>query len=233
MTTSVEDAIAAAQAQAIAAAAQVLATRPDVAAGTAVATPSPAVTPGKRLTADDLTIGDLNVKAWLKVSEMGIQIGGDKALFETIPVLVDLSTVAYCYQMKFGANPVKYVKTYDRVTDAKGGSWADTIMRVQKIDARSYEYRSADIPFVYVGDTPLLGKDGKTVLAEPGDRLGNSLSTTGWKEWSALLDVLKAKGIDHNSARIEFQLSYKEQNRNGNTWGVLQFLNPSEVLDAD
>jgi len=81
-----------------------------------------------------------------------------------------MNEIGYNYSIKVG-NPVTYLKTYDRITCATGGSWARAQARAQSIDPRAREYRSADLPFLVLSDIQL--PDG-TVLFTSGKRLGHS-----------------------------------------------------------
>ena len=184
------------------------------AAAPAVATPR-----GAPVSMADLMVGSMSVDAWLKVKEFGLLIGGDKTLLPNITVDLDMTAVAPCYAIKFGKNPAVYYKTYDRVSCASGGSWADACLRAQKGDPTAREYRTADLPFTVVDDikTP----DGSKVLAAKGMRLGHSLSTTNWKNWESFYRDLASKGLQ--AATVRVKLGFEVRTANNNTWGVVTF----------
>lgn len=217
---SIDAAIAAAQA----AAAQVPAQAN--AAMTGAATPATAsVQTGAPLTFDDLALGSLDVNGWLKVSEFGLKVGNDNTLFDEIDVTIPMGEVAFCRAVRFG-NPAKYERTYDGVSNVRGGSWAETIMRAQKIDAKASEFRSADIPFIL--NEALETKKGE-VLAEVGDRLGHSISITGWKGFQAFLKSCQRAGMDIRDGYIRCTLGFEVKKNDSGTWGVLTFAEAREV----
>lgn len=182
---------------------------------------------GAPLGVDDLLNGGLSVSAWLKVNEYGLSVGTDRTLFEKLPVLIKLDQIAYCYSVRYG-NPAQYAKTYDRVTDVRGGSWANTVAQAQRIDPKASEFRSADIPFYLIDDVK--SKDGKTVIAKAGDAVGHSLSITGWKAFQEFILKLKNDGVNIYNATVQVDLGHTVQTNAKGTWGILAFNNPTEVV---
>lgn len=185
---------------------------------------------GAPLSVDDLLTGSLSVSAWLKVNEYGLSVGNDRTLFDTIPVILNMAEIQYCYSIRFG-NPAQYAKTYDRVTDVRGGSWLNTVQNAQRIDPKANEFRSADIPFRLAKD--LVSKDGKTVILAAGESIGHSLSITGWAAFQDLINKLKQEGIDYKNATLEIDLGFTVKTNAKGTWGILAFNNPTEVLPED
>jgi hypothetical protein len=214
---SIQDAIAAAQQ----AAAQVVPAT--IQPGTAVSM----VGAGTPLGLNDMMAGSMSVDAWLKVKDVGLFVGGDMRVFEELKLGVDMSEVQYCESIKYG-NPAQYDKSYDRVVSARGGSWADAITKAQKVDPNARTFRSADIPFLALEEVK--GKD-KTTLVEVGGTIGHSLSTTGWKAWTALVKDLQKKGIDPTTAKITMTVKSLPQKSNKGSWGILDF-SDVEVVDA-
>jgi hypothetical protein len=201
---------------------------PSTGVNTSVGTPAQRGTP---LGLDDMLSGAISVDAWLKVGEFGLTIGTDRTLFDSIPVVIDMSEIAYCYSVRYG-NPAQYAKTYDRVTDVKGGSWIATLQRAQAIDEKASEFRSADIPFHVQID--LKSKDGKTTILEKGKTLGHSLSITGWKSFAEFTKKLAELGIDAYRGEVAVDLGFTVQSNNKGTWGILAFNNPRAVeVDPD
>ncbi len=185
---------------------------------------------GAPLKADDMLAGGaLDVKAWLKVNEFGLFIGNDKTPLDKIEAVIDLGQVAYCYSVRFG-NPAQYEKTYDRVVSAKGQSWLQVLAMAQKITATASEFRSADVPFIV--QAPLKNKAGE-VLADVGDRLGHSLSVTGWKALGGLLREAQALGIDINTGLVKVTVECSVQSAKGNTWGILKFSNVENAAEPE
>lgn len=229
MSTAIEQAIAAAQA----AAAQVPAQSHQAMTGGAATPPatysSAPVQPGAPLSFDDLAVGSLDVNGWLKVTEFGLLIGEDKTPFEEISVIIPMDEVAYCRAIRYG-DPAKYDRSYDGVTNVRGGSWMDTILRAQKIDPKASEFRSADIPFIIYEE--LKNKKGE-VLAKPEDRLGHSLSVTGWKSFQTFVKGCQRAGMDIKSGMIKCTLTYEVKKNAKGEWGILAFKDAQELnLDA-
>ncbi|MES0134552.1 hypothetical protein NKJ88_06250 [Mesorhizobium sp. M0016] len=182
---------------------------------------------GPALGVDDMLGGSINVDAWLKVNEYGLQIGADTTLFETVDAILDLSEISYCYSVRYG-NPATYEKTYDRLTNARGGgSWFDTLAKAQRIDPKAGEFRSADIPFTVVGDYK--NKKGD-VLIEDGKTLGHSISMTGWKGFQKFIRDIAGKGIDIRGAKIALKIGYNVEKNAKGTWGTLVFTDVAVVV---
>lgn len=217
--------IDAAIAQASAAAANIPAQNAGV--GTAVApaqtTAVAAPAAGTPMGLADAMAGMQVVDNYLKVSELGLQIGGKKGVVEEILVTIDMSEVAYSEAIKFG-NPAVYEKTYDRVIAASGKPWAQAIVDAQKVDPKARPYRSADIAMTLVDDVTLTKE-----TVEADTVLGHSLSTTGFKAFASLVKQLQKAGIDPTTATIKVTVGYTERSSNGNTWGILDFRNPEAV----
>ena len=164
MSDAINDAIAAAQA---AAASAVPAGATVPATQTQAALPATPQARGVPVTMDDLMVGSMQVDEWLKVKEFGLLIGTDATLITgTINVTIDFAAVQPNYSIKYG-NPAQYAKTYDRVTSAKGGTWAQAVQMAQMADPKAREYRSADLPMTLTADVVV---NGKTVC-EAGKKL--------------------------------------------------------------
>lgn len=187
-----------------------------VSGGTAVGAP---VQRGAPLGVDDMLSGSLDVVAWLKVNEYGLFIGADRSPIASIPVVINMNEVSYCYSVRYG-NPAVYEKTYDRVTNVKGGSWIDTLAKAQRIDANASEFRSADIPFYLVDDVKNPKGD---VLAEAGKAIGHSLSVTGWKAFQRFVQDARNAGLDIYNGSIKANLTFEVQKNQKGTWGILAF----------
>ena len=222
MSDAINDAIAAARAAAAAVPAGVLATT----ANANAAVPA-MVTPAAPLSLDSMMAGGLMVDAWLKVNAFGMFVGASKHPFQSIELELDMAQIAYNYAIKYG-NPATYSKSYDHVTCAQGGSWADAVMRAQRVDPKAQEYRSADLPFKVLEDL----KDAKgEVLIEAGKMLGHGLATTGWRSFSEFVRRLKTDGVNPNSALIKVKLGYEPMKNAKGEWGVPKFLDYS-VLEG-
>lgn len=172
------------------------------------------------LTLDQMVVGNIHVDGWLKVNAYGLFIDSNRTPFQTLELGLPMNEVGYNYSIKFG-NPVTYLKTYDRITCATGGSWAEAQVRAQSVDPRAREYRSADLPFVVLSDIML--PDG-TILIIAGKRLGHSLSTTGWKGFAAFTRNLRDQNIDPATSFVRVKLGYESQKNASGAWGVVKFL---------
>lgn len=199
---------------------------PATAGSTAVGAPTAA---GAPLGLDDMMAGGVSVDHWLKLTADGIKIGDKTKPLDTIEVFLNLAEIAYIYQTKYNLNGSSvYHKTYDRVTDAQGGPWISTLQTAKSIDPKSYEYRSAEIPFVLGADVE--SKTKGELAAKAGERLGLTLSTTGWKKFEEFVKILAREKIDPKTATVKLTLGYETKQKAGvNDWGVPTFLNHEEV----
>jgi hypothetical protein len=220
---SIADAIAAAQA---AAANSVPQQMPAVVGSTAVGA---VASPGAPLGLDDMLGNGVSVDHWLKLTADGIKIGDKTKPLDTLEVFLNMAEIAYIYQVKYTLNGQSvYHKTYDRATDAQGGPWIATIQQAKTIDPKSYEYRSAEIPFVLAA-----GVESKTkgeLAAKAGERLGLTLSTTGWKNFEEFVRNLVRAKIDTKTGVLKLTLGYQTKQKAGvNDWGIPTFLNVEEI----
>ena len=168
--------------------------------------------PAPRLTMNDM-VGGLAVSSWLGVNEHGFSVGAEKKLHVgEIEVVIDLAMIQPMFVIKYG-NPVTYYKTYDRVLEASGGSWAAAVERAQRNDPKAREYRSAEIP--------MLAQHDIAGVVKAGDLLGHSLSTTNWANWESFYADCTRKGLVGQCVRAK--LSALRRAKPGYTWGVISF----------
>lgn len=223
--SSIQEAIAAAKAEAGA-----IATMTNAGGGAVVQAQVGRAAP---MSMDDLMASGMAVDGYIKVKYgLGISIGDDKSYFPELIVGIDMNGVAACEAIKSG-NPATYDKTYDGVTNSKGGSWADTIVKHQKVDTRARPYRSADIPFTVLEDILGTSKTSKgQTLATVGQTLGVSLSTTNWKNWASFYSALRAQSPDVSSQKAIIKLGFEDKTNNAkNEWAILTF-ELVELVDA-
>jgi hypothetical protein len=192
---------------------------------TAVGAP---VASGAPLGLDDMLGGGVSVDGWIKLTADGIKVGDKTKPLDTIVVYLDMASIAYNYSIKYNLNGTAvYHKTYDRLTDAQGGPWISTIQKAQSIDPKAYEYRSAEIPLVVA--EAIASKTAGENAAEPGDKLGLALSTTGWAKFQDFIRNLGRQNIDPKTGIVKFTLGYETKKKAGvNDWGVPTFLNIEE-----
>ncbi|MFB2553921.1 hypothetical protein [Ensifer soli] len=192
----------------------------------AVAAPMPA---GPPLGLDDMLAGGVAVDHWLKVTPYGLTVGDRTRPIDAIDVYLDMGEIAYNYAIKYTVNgQAIYHKSYDRVTDARGGSWMASLQKAQAIDPNAYEYRSAELPFMAASD--IVGKDGKTMAAHEGDRLGLALATTAWTGFERFIRDIRRRGIDPTTTVLRLTLGTQAKQKTGvNDWGVPTFANVEAV----
>lgn len=177
-----------------------------------------ALRPAAPLSMDDMKGGGIAVDGWIGVNEHGMIAGPKKVLASSqIVVDIDLTAIGFNFAIKFGKNPVTYFKTYDRVTEARGGSWAEAVDKAHKVDPSAREYRSADVPMTVVGDI----MKGKEVLVTDGTLVGYSIATTGWNNFSKFWKECEANGLTNGTVRVALEAEPKASN--GNTWGVIKW----------
>lgn len=177
-----------------------------------------AYAPPKAPSLDDLMTGSMNVDGYIKVKENTLLIDNKPNLIEKVKVIIDLTEVQAFTGVKFG-NPVVYLKTYDGITAASGGSWADALAKAQRVDAGVRPYMGADIPMELAEDATDL-KGAK--VADKGTRLGHSTSTTNRNELASFLKAAKEAGLE--GQRVLVELGYKRMtNPKGQAWGILTF----------
>ncbi|HQT78606.1 MAG TPA: hypothetical protein PLD10_16250 [Rhodopila sp.] len=176
------------------------------------------------LSMDDMAAGSITVDAWLGVKDVGFIVGPAKKIYlEPIKVQIDLVAVAPCFAVKFG-NPATYYKTYDHVTEARGGSWAEALAKASRVDPNAREYRSADIPMRLMETISIKNE----TIHEVGVTLGYSLSTTNWGAWEAFYKECLKSGFAGQTVNVELNFEPKT-NAKGNRWGIITF---KRIADA-
>jgi len=190
--------------------------------GTAVAMPTAG---GKRLDDEDMMLGGIAVDFWFKPKEFGLQIGTAASLIPSFEAELDLREKLNNFAIKFG-NPATYLKSYDGVTCAQGGSWDSAIARAKAVESNARPYNSVDIPVTILTD--IKGSDG-AILAKAGQRGGYATSTTNWQNWETFYNMCKAGGFnpknpDPNKCVVKVKIGFQRRtNTKGNAWGVCTF----------
>lgn len=174
--------------------------------------------PAKAPTLMDLTLGSMNVDGYLKVKEHGLLIDSKPNLVEKIKVSIDMNEVFPFVGVRFG-NPVQYLKTYDNVNCASGGTWSAALAKAQLADPNCRPYTGADICMTLLEDA----KDLKgVVVSETGVRLGHSTSITNKPAFGDFIKQVDAAGL--MGQVVEAEITFKAMtNKNGQTWGILIF----------
>lgn len=215
MTNAVDAAIAAAEEEASKPQPETQAVA--VAQPTAVAASAPVAPPSL----DDLTNSGMSCDDWIKVKDVGLYMGNHTAkYFKEIEVIIRTDEIVPCQTIKYGNNPPVYQTTTDNVTCLSGGTWNEAIAKAQQVDGGARPYPSAQIPMEVVSDVEV---DGQTVVSA-GDLIGHAPSTTGFKNFSALMKEIKtAKGsVGGNVVKVKIGLEAKT-NKHRHSWGVLSF----------
>ena len=205
-------------------------TPPSTAVAVATSTQPPANLPlrGEPMTLADLASG-LAVDGWLRVDEHGFLLGKDNTLYQgTIAAEIDLSAIQVGRAIKVNtpAGP-QYFKTYNGVTEARGGSWEAAVAQAQRIDPKAQDYPTCDLPITILTD--IVSAKG-VVLVTADTVLGHSFSTTGLTSFRRLIPTIQrlfpeaataSNGFPNTNLRLTIG-SEKRTNAKG-TWGVLTF----------
>lgn len=176
--------------------------------------------PARAMTIDDVSSYSLDVDAFVKVTEHGLEIKGKNGLVESLRVSIDTSLrgLAPFEGVRYG-NPAVYLKSYDRVKCATGGSWADALEKVRRIDGNIRPYEGADIKMVALED--IKNMKGEVVAAK-GTLLGHSTSITNKANLVDFFAAIKDAGLRDEVVEVIIS-SERRTNNKGNAWGVLSF----------
>lgn len=182
---------------------------------TAVAAPAQAMPVGKRITLEDLATGTMAVDAFLKITHYGFTLGQVDKPFET-PLKVKINMVENSgytpnQTIKFGQNPVTYVKTYDEARTADGKSWPAELDRIRRIDPKASPYPAVDLVMTLLQDHNEL-KAGQTI--------GYTTATTSFKHFLAFAKKVAEAGL--SGYEVEAVLKCLPRAKNGNKWGELE-----------
>lgn len=179
---------------------------------TAVAMP----TGGKKLTMDDLATGTMAVDDFLKVSQFGLLVGKDaKKPVDTFRAKIKMvEGIGYVPNLtiKFGQNPVNYVKTCDECKTANGKSWQAELERIARIDSNAKPYPAADIAMTLLQDAGVL---------KAGQCVGHTTATTSFKHFKKLVEEVREAGL--TGKEIEVEVGFEARTKNNNNWGELKF----------
>lgn len=179
---------------------------------TAVAMPSA----GKKLTMEELATGTMAVDDFLKVSQFGLLVGKDaKKPVDTFRAkLLMVEGVGYVPNMtiKFGQNPVNYVKTCDLARTANGKSWPAELERISRIDPNARPYPAADIALTLLEDAGVM---------KAGQSVGHTTATTSFKHFKKLCEDVTQAGL--TGKEIEVEVGFEARTKNNNNWGELKF----------
>lgn len=218
MSTAVQAAIEAAKAQG-ASATQALSTQPRVTNAVA------AYTAPSKMTLDDLDSG-LNVDGFIQPKSEGLTIKLQNADEKAKPSIIDeiFATFNATFNAtvfegaKYGNNPTVYIKTFDGVKEARGGSWETALNKAKLADPTVYTYKGADLEFKVAQD--VLDVRGKVAVVK-GTVLGHSTTPTGLKNFKKLIKTLEIANLKNEEVLVK--ITNEARSANGNNWGVLDF----------
>ncbi|MDR3436477.1 hypothetical protein [Telmatospirillum sp.] len=212
MTTSIQDAIAAAE---TAAASTTSAAVVIDQTGSAVST---SVGLGHKITTDDVVGSVFNVEHYIKFTETGhIQIGAGTDLHKLLKVTLSLPEIAPGWGIRYG-NPPIYIRTTDGVTTDRGGNWGEEVDRGRRIDPRCQPFNSWQLPFTLLEDAE---------PAKAGARVGYS---TVWSSFKAFKDIFdKSVALYGKDATVELEISCQAVNQPGKKFGLAVFKLIGEV----
>lgn len=182
------------------------------------------VAPQKK-TLDDLDTG-LQVDGFIQPKYDGMklkmsdeELNKGTTIIEEMYVITNLSFDATVFTgAKYGNTPTVYIKTYDGVKEARGGSWAEAFAKAKLADPTVYEYNGADVEFTVAEDIKdLKGK----VVAKKGQKIGHTTTPTGLKNFKKLIKQAEQKNL--KSEDILVKITNEPISKGGNNWGVLKF----------
>lgn len=169
---------------------------------------------GSAFTMEDAMKSSLAVDAYLKVKFGQTFIGDDVVSNDPIYVKIDLNSVVVKLAIKAG-NPVKYFSTINGRDCLQGGSWADVVADMRKIDPKAQPYYCVDLGMQVAKDVK--GFDGH-VVSQAGAFIGHTTATTNWKDWSRFYAALPT-----HTGSVFVRLTRQDIKKNNNQWGLLNF----------
>ena len=180
-------------------------------------------------------VAEAGVRAdhFMKVSPAGFLIGKDtKSFQDELEVEFRLNAAKPYWGLRFG-NPAKYLKSYDRMVDARTKkSWATVIAECTAADPRcTGDYPALELAFTLCQD--VLAKDGSK-LAEKGQTVGWNSSITNWALWTQFIEPyfnLIDAGIITDNTLVRGKVIHTQRTKDGNTWGLLDFADFQVVED--
>lgn len=179
--------------------------------------------PATNMSADAfLNGGGMDVDGYIAVNEFGIRLNKNwKGFIDDFEATIDLGDVQFAWgvQKTIGKN-VEYAKTYDGVTTATGGNWAETMSKFKAESQKAADpYRLAEIPLVLTQgyEDP---KGGNPVEADT--QLGITTSITAFKPWQKFHKKLLKAGLGDATVKVKVKHAPRT-NSSGQNYGVYEF----------
>lgn len=175
---------------------------------------SPVPSNGSAFTMEDAMKSAMAVDHYLKPKYGQMFIDNEVVNNDPIFVSIDLDSIVVKSSIKAG-NPVKYYSTLNGRDCIQGGSWADVVADVQKIDPKARPYFCVDLAMKVA--KPICAFDNRIVV-DTGCYLGHTTATTNWKDWSRFYQALPT-----HTGSVFVKLTRQDVKKDSNQWGLLNF----------
>lgn len=176
---------------------------------------------GSAFTMEDAMKSSMAVDQYLKVKFGQTFIGDEVVSNDPIYVSIDLDSVVVKLSIKAG-QPVKYFSTLNGRDCLQGGSWAEVVADMRKIDPKARPYYCVDLAMQVAKDVKAF--DGHVVV-KAGLSLGHTTATTNWKDWLRFYNSLPT-----HTGRVYVRITRQDMKKDSSQWGLLNF---AYVTDED
>lgn len=169
---------------------------------------------GSAFTMEDAMKSSMAVDQYLKVKFGQTFIGDEVVSNDPIYVSIDIDSVVVKLSIKAG-QPVKYFSTLNGRDCLQGGSWAEVVADMRKIDPKARPYYCVDLAMQVAKDIKAF--DGH-VVTKTGSSLGHTTATTNWKDWIRFYNSLPT-----HTGRIFVRITRQDMKKDSSQWGLLNF----------
>ena len=184
------------------------------AATTSTPPAAPVASDGSAFTMEEAMKSSMAVDSYLKVKYGQTFINEQTVSDDPIYVSIDLDSIVVKSAIKAG-NPVKYYSTLNGKDCLQGGSWADVVADMQKMDPKARPYFCVDLAMKVAQDIKAF--NGQVIMST-GNYIGHTTATTNWKDWSRFYQALPT-----HSGCVFVKLTRQNVKKNNNSWGLLNF----------
>ena len=174
----------------------------------------PVASNGGTFTMEEAMMSSMAVDSYIKVKYGQTFINDQTVSDDPIYVSIDLDTVVVKSAIKAG-NPVKYFSTLNGRDCLQGGSWADVVADMQKVDPRARPYFCVDLSMKVIQDIKAFNGQ---VVVPVGSYIGHTTATTNWKDWSRFYSSLPT-----HTGTVIVKLTRQNVKKDNNSWGLLNF----------
>ena len=175
---------------------------------------APVASNGNAFTMEEAMKSSMVVDSYLKVKYGQTFINDQTVSDDPIYVSIDLDSVVVKSAIKAG-NPVKYFSTLNGKDCLQGGSWADVVADMQKIDPKARPYFCVDLSMKVAQDIKAF--NGQVIMST-GNYIGHTTATTNWKDWSRFYQSLPT-----HTGNVFVKLTRQNVKKDNNSWGLLNF----------